>query len=103
MKNKQLTLEQRYNIQALLQINTPKKEIAQAVDTSISTVYREIDRNKHKRGYTANHAQMLSTERKERYHRQSTFCFGKLPLAVQIDDLPTSSCRLCKRTHTDGY
>jgi IS30 family transposase len=70
MKNKQLTLEQRYYIQALLQTNTPKKAIAQAVDTSISTVYREISRNKHKRGYTANHAQMLSVERKERYRQR---------------------------------
>jgi IS30 family transposase len=73
MKNKQLTLEQRYYIQALLQVNTPKKEIAQAVDTSASTVYREISRNKYKRGYTANNAHMLSEERKERYSGRRTF------------------------------
>jgi IS30 family transposase len=58
MKNKQLTLEQRYYIQTLLQVNTSKKEIAQAVDTSTSTIYREISRNKHKRGYTAHYAQI---------------------------------------------
>ena len=48
---KQLTSEQRYVISALLNINVSKKEIAEDIGCSVSTVYREIKRNKCKRGY----------------------------------------------------
>lgn len=67
MKNKQLIPGQRYQIQSLLQTGTPKKKIAELIDTSISTVYREIARNQGKRGYTAALAQENSDIRKERY------------------------------------
>jgi IS30 family transposase len=72
MKNKQLTREQRYQIQSLLQVDTQKKKIAEVVGTSESTVYREIKRNKGKRGYTAASAQEYCDIRKERYrgHRK---------------------------------
>jgi IS30 family transposase len=56
-KNKQLISNQRYPIQSLLQVNTPKKKIAVLIGISVSTVYREIARNKGKRGYTAAYAQ----------------------------------------------
>ncbi|KAA6320922.1 hypothetical protein EZS27_029365 [termite gut metagenome] len=67
MKNKQLISPQRYQIQSLLQVGTSKKKIAELVNTSVSTVYREIVRNKSKRGYTAAYAQEECDLRKERY------------------------------------
>ncbi|GHT19892.1 hypothetical protein AGMMS4957_05220 [Bacteroidia bacterium] len=73
MKYKQLIKEQRYQIFALVQTGTSKKEIAEIVNASVSTVYREIARNKGKRNYTPAHAQMLADERKERYARKRTF------------------------------
>jgi IS30 family transposase len=74
MKNKQLTSEQRNKIEVLLQTKTPVKIIAQLLGTDISTIYREISRNKRKRGtYSANFAQQLATERKERFGRPRKF------------------------------
>ncbi|GAP73430.1 IS30 family transposase [Candidatus Symbiothrix dinenymphae] len=73
MKYKQLIKEQRYEIFALLQTGTPKEKIAEIVNVSASTVYREIERNKGTRKYTPIHAQMLADERKERYTRKRTF------------------------------
>ena len=67
MKNKQLISSQRYQIQALLQVKTKKKKIADLLDTSVSTVYREIARNKGKHSYTAATAQEICDIRKERY------------------------------------
>ncbi|GHV40335.1 IS30 family transposase [Bacteroidia bacterium] len=67
MKNKQLTLSQRYQIQSLLQVNTSKKCISELLGTHISSIYREIKRNKGKRGYTALWAQEQCDIRKERY------------------------------------
>jgi IS30 family transposase len=65
MKNKQLISSQRYQIQSLLQVDTPKKKIAELIDTSVSSVYREIARNKGKRGYSAVIAQEYCDIRKE--------------------------------------
>ncbi|KAA6305379.1 hypothetical protein EZS27_042969, partial [termite gut metagenome] len=73
MKNKQLIREQRYQIQSLLQVDTPKKKIAALIGTSVSSVYREIIRNKGKRGYKAAAAQELCEIRKERYRGNRKF------------------------------
>ena len=73
MKNKHLTSVQRNQIEVLLQTNTPVKKIAQLLDTDRSTLYREIERNKRKRSYSASFAQQLSTERKERFGRGRKF------------------------------
>jgi IS30 family transposase len=73
MKNKQLISSQRYQIQSLLQVDTPKKKIAELINTSVSTVYREIIRNKGKRGYTAASAQEYCDIRKERYRGNRKF------------------------------
>jgi IS30 family transposase len=69
MKNKQLTLLQRNQIEVLLQTKTPIKTVAQLLDTDKSSIYREISRNKRKHSYSANFAQQLSNERKERFGR----------------------------------
>jgi len=67
MKNKQLTSVQRYQIEVLLETGTSKKEVAKLIDTDKSTIYREINRNKRKRTYSAKYAQELCNERKERF------------------------------------
>lgn len=72
MKNKQLTSIQRNQIEVLLQTKTPIKLVSQLLDTDKSTIYREIKRNKNKRSYSANFAQQLCTERKERFGRNRT-------------------------------
>ena len=62
---KQLTSEQRYAISRLLQQGQSKKEIAKAIGVHVSTVYRELQRNKTKRGgYGWRLAQEMSEERK---------------------------------------
>ena len=63
----QLTREQRYGIYVLLQEGKKKKEIASAIGVHYSTVYREIGRNKGKRGsYHWESADEYCRERKER-------------------------------------
>lgn len=63
---KQLTSEQRYAICVLLQYKKSKKEIAVAIGVHISTLYRELNRNTSKRGYSWHMAQEMTIERRER-------------------------------------
>lgn len=70
MKNKHLTSIQRNQIEVLLQTKTPIKTVCSLLDTDKSTIYREINRNKRPRSYSASYAQQLSTERKERFGRK---------------------------------
>lgn len=73
-KFKQLTVERRYQISALLQSGRTQKQIARTVGVSESTISRELSRNKAKRGkYSAARAQMLADERKERFKRRRIF------------------------------
>ena len=53
MKYNHLTQEQRYQIEALLKIDTRKVEIARILGVHPSTIYRELSRNTAKRGKTA--------------------------------------------------
>lgn len=73
MKNKHLTSVQRNQIEVLLKTKTSIKTVAQLLDTDKSTIYREINRNKKKRIYSANFAQQICTERKERFGRPRKF------------------------------
>ena len=69
-KYKHLTLDQRYIIESGLKKGLLKKEIAELVGVSPSTITREIKRNANKSGrYTQMHAQMLANEDKERVKR----------------------------------
>jgi IS30 family transposase len=77
MKNKQLISCQRYQIQSLLQVDTPKKKIAELINTSLSSVYREIARNKGKRGYSAAIAQEYCDIRKECHKQKRTASMEK--------------------------
>jgi IS30 family transposase len=74
MKNKkQLTREQRYEIEVLLRAGKKQKEIAELVGKDKSVISRELKRNSHKRGYSARLAQEYADERKERYRFKHRF------------------------------
>ena len=62
---KQLNQEQRYTIAQLLKRGASLREIARTIEVSISTVSREIKRNKGKHTYRAAYAHMLARERIE--------------------------------------
>ena len=69
-----MTVEQRYQISALVQRGSTQKQIAKIVGVSESTISRELSRNKAKRGkYSPVRAQMLADERKERFKRKRSF------------------------------
>ena len=68
---KHLTQEQRYKLEALLKAGIRKILIAAQLGIDRSTLYREIKRNRLKRGgYKGAFAQELSDERKERFSTQ---------------------------------
>ncbi|WP_141674322.1 helix-turn-helix domain-containing protein, partial [Gilliamella apicola] len=51
MKYKQLTCKERYQISCLKRIGLKKKVIAKILGRHVSTIYRELKRNKDHRGY----------------------------------------------------
>jgi len=64
---KQLTSEQRYTISVLLAKKMKKKDIAEAIGVSTSTITRELQRNSSKRGvYKWNKAQKQAEHRSRR-------------------------------------
>ena len=73
MKYKQLTLEKRYHISALIKAGLNQKEIALEIGVHPSTISRELRRNRDKiRGYSAEIAQVISTKKhKEKNKRFS--------------------------------
>lgn len=63
-----ITVEQRYKIESLVKAGICKKNIADQLGLHKSTLYRELNRNKHKSGkYQAVYAEEVSRERKERF------------------------------------
>jgi IS30 family transposase len=67
-KYKQITKEQRLQLEVLLKKNFTPSQIALDIRVDRSTVYREIKRNKRERGgYNSNYAQEHSNIRKERF------------------------------------
>ncbi len=70
-KYKQLSFEQRIRLEVLLKQGVKKNEIAEELNVHRSVLYRELNRNKQKRGgYNARWAHQLAQERKERFKRQ---------------------------------
>ena len=59
----QLNREQRHTIAQLHKQGRSLRSIACTIEVHVSTVSRELRRNSHKRGYRAQHAQMLAEER----------------------------------------
>ena len=66
MKYNHLTSEQRYTIEVLLRQKKSRKEIAQTIGISESTLSREIRRNSGQRGYHWKQAQAKATDRQRR-------------------------------------
>ena len=60
----QLTLEQRYQIQALLNMGHSYREIATVVGVHKSTISREVGRNKGSRGYRPQQAHRFTLTRR---------------------------------------
>lgn len=60
----QLTLEQRYQIQALLKMGHPYQEIATVVGVHKSTISREVRRNQGRRGYRPQQAHRFTLTRR---------------------------------------
>ena len=71
---KQITHEQRYQIEAYLKSGKSKDFISNQLAIHRSNIYREVKRNSQKRGsYNACYAQLLCDERKERLKRKRSF------------------------------
>lgn len=82
---KQITRDQRYQIEAYLKADKSKEFIAQQLCIDRSSVYRELKRNSKQRGnYNARYAQMLCDERKERFQRKRTFDKPKQDLITTL-------------------
>ena len=62
---KQLTYEQRCQIEVLKKSGMTQQEIADAVETSQSTISRELKRNKGQRGYRHKQAQRKTAQRRQ--------------------------------------
>jgi IS30 family transposase len=75
---KQLTLEQRYKIEALIHAGKNQTEIANSLGINKSTICRELRRNIPQRGvgakiYVANNAQLKTNNRHIQKHKHTTF------------------------------
>lgn len=62
---KQLTQEQRYQIEILKKAGKDQKEIAKLLGVSPSTITRELKRNGGKQGYCPNRAQKQADKRRK--------------------------------------
>ena len=71
---KQITKEQRYQIEAYLKVKQSIMFIASELNKHHSNIRREIKRNARPSGvYNAKYAQMIADERKERFNRPRSF------------------------------
>jgi len=73
MSYKQLTLEQRYEIKAFMQVGFKFSEIANHLDVHRSTIYREISRNRGLRGYRPHQAGQKAIERQRKASKPIRF------------------------------
>jgi len=79
----QLTLEQRYQIQALLKTGHPYQEIAHVVGVHKSTISREVRRNQGRRGYRPQQAHRFTlirrrTKTRRRIAGETWYCVNRL-------------------------
>lgn len=63
MNYHQLNREQRYTIAQLHKQGVSLRSIARTIEVHVSTVSRELRRNRSKKGYSGSHAHMLARER----------------------------------------
>ena len=105
MEYKHLNYEQRYTIECMLKSGHKKKDIIKALGIAESTLYRELSRNKRKRGsYNAKYAQMLSDERLKEGHYKHKFTGYMKKLVnekIKMDWSPDQITNWCKRKGID--
>lgn len=75
MRYHHLTAEQRYTIDVLLQQKKSRKEIAQTIGISESTLCRELKRNSGQRGYHWQQAQVKASDRQRRLQNYRNLTF----------------------------
>lgn len=93
MRNyKQLTYEQRCQIEVLKKIGLKQEDIADAVGVSQSTISRELNRNTGLRGYRHKQAQAKADERRRRVVSiiLCTFSLVVTPVATQAAEKAAS-------------
>ncbi len=98
--SKQLTLEQRYEIQALLNAKHRKNFIAKQLGVNKSTITRELQRNSGKRSYNAQKAQELYKERKNDVFRKIYFTTSMEKIVtekIKLDWSPEQIVGFCKK------
>lgn len=101
MSYKQLTQEQRYAIYVLLKTGISKRETAETIHVSRSTVYRELQRNAGQRGYRYKQAQRLAEHRR---HQSKNIRFtaevqNLVVTYLQVDWSPEQISAVLKRDH----
>ncbi len=97
--SKQLTVEQRYEIQALIKAKHTKTFIAKQINVSKSTITRELRRNSCKRTYNAKRAEALYRERKSDVFKKQYFSDRMKNIVVeklQIQWSPEQIAGYCK-------
>jgi len=98
---KHITIEQRYQIEAYLKLNLSKDFIAKELGLDRSTIFREFNRNKQKRGsYSANTAQKCYIDRKDRFEFNRSFteeCEKYVIEKITMDWSPKQIVGYCKK------
>ncbi|TXL03434.1 IS30 family transposase, partial [Methylococcaceae bacterium CS1] len=84
---KQLTEGQRYQISALLKVETLQKDIALILGVSPPTISRELDRNTGKRGYRPKQAHIKAERRRQATERS-------IKMTVEVVNLIETGIRL---------
>ncbi|TXK94466.1 IS30 family transposase, partial [Methylococcaceae bacterium CS5] len=84
---KQLTEGQRYQISALLKVETLQKDIALILGVSPPTISRELDRNTGKRGYRPKQAHIKAERRRQAAERS-------IKMTVEVVNLIETGIRL---------
>ena len=99
MTYKQLTQEQRYQIQALLKANHNQTQIAMILQCHKSTISREIRRNTGLRGYRPAQVQRLADKRRQSKYR-SHISNDTLACREIVDWTGVQSKSICGSKHS---
>lgn len=98
---KQISVEQRYLIEAYLKLKKSKNFIAKELNIHRSSVFREVKRNCQKRGsYNAKAAHTLALEKKDRFINKRKFthdCQAKVEKYIQEKWSPKQIVGYCKK------
>ncbi|TXK92964.1 hypothetical protein BMR11_17740 [Methylococcaceae bacterium CS5] len=81
---KQLTEGQRYQISALLKVETLQKDIALILGVSPPTISRELERNTGKRGYRPKQAHIKADRRRQAAEKSIKMTVEVVRLIVSV-------------------